>query len=137
MVHTVRASVPPQGPVRGSIRRRSPRPARGAPRGTSFRDVLRDAGRAQDVKFSAHAAERLRTRRIPVTGEQQRRLSAALDTAAGKGARESLVLIDEMALVVSVPNRTVITVARQADLADRVFTGIDSAVVLTAETNER
>ena len=111
------------------------RPTAGSTASPSFRDVLKQAGAAREVKFSAHAAERLRTRQIAVTPEQQRQLTSALDTAAAKGARESLVLMDGLAMVVSVPNRTVITVVRQAELADRVFTGIDSAVVLAGKTN--
>ena len=97
--------------------------------------MLRRASSAQTLTFSGHAADRLRSRQIGFTPGQQRRLSNALDTAAAKGAGETLVLMDGLALVVSVPNRTVITVARQAELADRVFTGIDSAVVLANGTN--
>ncbi|MCD6287909.1 MAG: flagellar biosynthesis protein [Candidatus Hydrogenedentes bacterium] len=104
--------------------------------GTSFRDALRQATSNKDVKFSAHATDRLRSRQIAVTSEQRARLRGALDTASAKGARESLVLMDDLALVVSVPNRTVITVARQADLAEKMFTGIDSAMVL-AGTNDK
>ena len=133
MVHRTTWPVQPPGPV---PRTNGPsRPTAGSTGSPSFRDVLKEAGAAREVKFSAHAAERLRTRRIAVTPEQQRQLTGALDTAAAKGARESLVLMDGLAMVVSVPNRTVITVVRQAELADRVFTGIDSAVVLAEKTN--
>jgi len=133
MVHHTTWPVQPPGPV---PRANGPlRPTVGSTGSPSFRDMLKEAGAAREVKFSAHAAERLRTRQIAVTPEQQRQLTGALDTAAAKGARESLVLMDGLAMVVSVPNRTVITVVRQAELADRVFTGIDSAVVLAEKTN--
>ena len=49
--------------------------------------------------------------------------------AASKGARESLVLMDQTAFVVSVPNRTVITVVDQPNLKQNVFTNIDSAII--------
>jgi flagellar operon protein len=49
--------------------------------------------------------------------------------AASKGARESLVLLDQTAFVVSVPNRTVITVVDKENLKQNVFTNIDSAVI--------
>lgn len=123
---------PPQGP---SLRAAGPRQKRSpAVKGASFQDVLKKTSETLDVKFSGHAAERLRSRKIGVTRQQRDQLRGAIDTAATKGARESLVLMDDLALVVSVPNRTVITVARQSDLAEKVFTGIDSAVVL-AGTN--
>ena len=54
---------------------------------------------------------------------------AAVDRAAAKGARESLVLVDDTAFVVSVRNRTVITAVDRARMRDQVFTNIDSAVI--------
>jgi len=134
MVH--RTIWPVQPPVPVPHANHAPRVAAAGSTGSpSFRDVLREAGTAREVKFSAHAAKRLRTRQIDVTPDQQRQLTGALDTVAAKGVRESLVLMDGLAMVVNVPNRTVITVVRQAELADRVFTGIDSAVVLAEKTN--
>jgi flagellar operon protein len=129
MVRHITWPPPPQG---AALKAAGPRHAAERPsQGASFQDALKKAASTpQEVRFSAHAAERLQTRRIDMTPEQREQLNSALDTAAAKGARESLVLMDDMALVVSVPNRTVITVARQADLVDKVFTGIDSAVVL-------
>ena len=53
-----------------------------------------------------------------------------LRKAAAKGAKESLVMVDNVALVVSVKNRTVITAVDQANLKDNVFTNIDSAVIV-------
>ena len=50
--------------------------------------------------------------------------------AAAKGARSSLVLMDKAALVVSVPNRTVITAVDKAALKENIFTNIDSAMIL-------
>ena len=63
------------------------------------------------------------------------RLSEAVDRAEAKGAREALVLMpgaertDDLALVVSVKNRTVITAMDGNSIQDNVFTNIDSAVV--------
>ena len=53
-----------------------------------------------------------------------------VDRAAAKGAKESLVLVDNAALVVSIKNRTVITAVDQAHLKENVFTNIDSAVIV-------
>ena len=55
---------------------------------------------------------------------------AGVDRAAAKGAKESLVMIDDVALVVSVKNRTVITAVDKAQLKENVFTNIDSAVIV-------
>jgi flagellar operon protein len=63
------------------------------------------------VRFSAHAQQRLDSRAISPHARTTRATTSrgAVDQAAAKGARESLLLMDGVALVVSVPNRTVIT----------------------------
>ena len=83
------------------------------------------------MKFSQHAAQRLQTRNINLTPVQMNQLNNAVDKAAQKGARESLILMDkDLALVVSVTNRTVITAMDGASIKDNVFTNIDSAVIV-------
>ena len=82
------------------------------------------------IKFSQHAKERLQTRNIQLGEAELTKLSTAVDKAAQKGARESLVLMDNLALVVSVKNRTVITALDGSNMKDNVFTNIDSAVIL-------
>ena len=82
-----------------------------------------------EVRWSAHAQQRLEQRRIDVTPEVQARLEGAVDRAAGKGSRESLVLMDDVAVVVSVTNRTVITAVDRGAMRDHVFTNIYSAVL--------
>ena len=83
------------------------------------------------VKFSQHASQRLQTRNINLSQIQLQQLNSAVDKAAQKGSRESLILMNnELALVVSVTNRTVITAMDGASIKDNVFTNIDSAVIV-------
>ncbi len=84
----------------------------------------------EGLKFSAHAQQRMRLRSISFTPGEMERIQSAIGKAAAKGARESLLLINNKALVVSVPNRTVITAVDEASLKENVFTNIDSAVIL-------
>ncbi|MBV9852218.1 MAG: hypothetical protein JO250_21335 [Armatimonadetes bacterium] len=104
------------------------------PAGASFGQVLQDQMAAQaaraGVKFSGHAQARLASRQITLSGEDVSRIGEAMTRAAAKGARESLVLMDKAALVVSVPNRTVITAVDKAALKENIFTNIDSAMIL-------
>jgi flagellar operon protein len=103
---------------------------------TSFADVLgRELEEASRVRFSAHAQRRLDSREVRFTGADRVRLDRAVDELARKGSRESLVLMDSTALLVSVPNRTVITVVPQSEAGGSVFTHIDSAVVLPKDPN--
>lgn len=81
------------------------------------------------IRLSAHAEERLRSSRIELTQEHMDRLKGAVSKAAAKGARESLILLDDLALVVSVKNRTVITAIAPDRIRENVFTNIDSAVI--------
>lgn len=90
---------------------------------------LRPAPAAGGLRWSAHAVQRLAQRQVTVTPDVRARLEGAVDKLAGKGGRESLVMVDGMAFVVSVPNRTVITAVDRAGMKDQVFTNIDSAVL--------
>lgn len=83
----------------------------------------------EPLKWSAHARDRLAQRGIQVTPEVAQRLEDAVARAGAKGSKESLVLVDKLAFVVSVANRVVITAVDQEGLKDQVFTNIDSAVL--------
>lgn len=82
------------------------------------------------LKVSGHAATRLKSRNIDFGPEEYDRVASGIDRAAAKGAKESLVLMDDVALVVSVKNRTVITAVDKSNLKENVFTNIDSAVIV-------
>jgi flagellar operon protein len=72
----------------------------------------------------------LDSRNISISREDLKRLEKGIDRAAQKGSRDSLILMDQMALIVSVKNRTVITAVDDANLKENVFTNIDSAVIV-------
>jgi flagellar operon protein len=96
-------------------------------RGPAFADVL--AEKTGGVQFSGHALQRVRRRGIEVGEPTLARLQAGVDRAAGKGARESVIFVDNTAFVVSVRNRTVITAVDRDHMKEHVFTNIDSAVI--------
>lgn len=97
---------------------------------TDFARVLQEKFGRTELRFSQHALARLQGREIELSPADLDRLKGAVALAAAKGARESLVLIDDLALVVSVANRTVITALKGAEKRERVFTNIDSAVIV-------
>jgi flagellar operon protein len=103
--------------------------AGGAASGRAFAQVL-DAKLDGELRFSAHAQARLKSREIPLSDEDRGRLAAATSEAARKGSREALLLMGDLGFIVSVPNRTVITALDSSKLDGGIVTGIDAAVLI-------
>lgn len=102
-----------------------------AQRSAEFRVALEhELAQPDPVTFSAHAQSRLLSRNIQLNDAQMERLNLGVSQAAGKGARDSLVLLDQLALIVSVQNRRVITAVDSRQFSGSVFTQIDSAVIV-------
>ena len=104
-------------------------PEKAATRGPTFDEILNGeiGGR---VKLSAHARDRLAARGIELTQVDLDQIDRAMGILAEKGGRESLLVSEKAALVVSVENRTVITAIAPDELRDHAFTQIDSAMLL-------
>ncbi len=81
------------------------------------------------MHFSKHALERVQRRGIPLDQITLGRLQDGVGRAAGKGSRDSIVLVDGTAFVVSINNRTVVTAVSPEHMREHVFTNIDSAVI--------
>jgi len=97
----------------------------------SFQDVLfRELDNARQIKISAHAQRRLVERNIDLNQKDWGEIASAMNKAASKGSINSLLIHGEMALIVSVKNRTVISAMNKEDLKEHVFTNIDSAVII-------
>jgi len=101
----------------------------------SFQDVLRQKQNeavmeTSQLKFSKHAAARLNEREIVLTDSQNIRLENGVKQASEKGINESLVLVDSLAFIVNVPNKTVVTAMDQTETNSNVFTNIDGAVII-------
>ncbi len=98
----------------------------------SFRSVLeqQQAPSGQPLKFSAHAMQRLQSRNIQLSNDDINRMNVMADKAAEKGAKQSLFMLRDVAMVVSIKNRTVITAVDQESMKENVFTNIDSAAVI-------
>ncbi len=99
-----------------------------------FDKILQKEIQSQDgLRISGHAARRLQSRNISLTDVQKAKLNQAVDKAAGKGVKDSLILLDQLALVVNIKNRTVITALEQSQLRDGVVTNIDGAMIIGDE----
>lgn len=98
----------------------------------SFEEVLKEKQTTDQsgIKFSKHAAMRLNDRNITLSANQNERLENAVREAGNKGVNESLILVDDLAFIVNVPNKTVITAMEQGETNSNVFTNIDGAVIM-------
>ena len=99
------------------------------PKGAAFQDLLnQEIQNADSIRFSNHVALRMKQRNISFDNQEMAKINEAFTRAEDKGAKESLFLTQKAALVVSVPNRTVITAVDPDSMKQNVFTNIDSAM---------
>ena len=97
----------------------------------SFKEVLNEKlDKKNKVKFSKHAKKRINSRNIQMGEKEIDKLIDGLEKAENKGSKDSLIMVDEVAYVVSVENKTVITAIDDQNVKDNVFTNIDSAVFM-------
>lgn len=95
----------------------------------SVRAQMPESVAASSLKFSNHSLERMHSRGITYSPEQMKSIETAVAKAAAKGSKDTLVLTDSSALIVSVKNGTVVTVMDRAAMKENVFTNIDSTVM--------
>lgn len=82
-----------------------------------------------NVRFSKHATDRMSERNMRVDGEDLEKIDRAIAKAEQKGSQDSLIFLRDMAFIVNIPNRTVVTAIESGRMQENVFTNIDSAVV--------
>ncbi|MCL2719144.1 MAG: flagellar protein [Lachnospiraceae bacterium] len=110
---------------------KKPLPLKQTNPGISFQEILaRQTKSADEVKFSKHAVNRLNDRGISLSENQINRLNEGTVKASAKGIKESLVIVDQMAFIVNIPNNTVVTAMNQREASENVFTNIDGAVII-------
>ncbi len=100
--------------------------------GLSFEEIWKQktGETSQELRFSKHAANRLADRSITLSDNQLNRLTEGAKKAGEKGIKESLVMVDQLAFIVNVPNNTVITAMDNTRADENIFTNIDGAVIM-------
>jgi flagellar operon protein len=100
-------------------------------KGTSFDAVFQqELTKQSEVKFSKHAMERLKIRNIELTKEDLGKINEAVNRAAEKGVKETLIIMGSSAFIANVKNKMIITAAAEENLKNNVFTNIDGAVII-------
>jgi len=101
-------------------------PASAIPKTNEFKDLLKK----ETINFSQHAQTRINSREIPWSHELEKRVVQGLDSAEKKGSREALILADDVAVIANVKSRTIITAMDRSQMKEKIFTNIDSAVLV-------
>lgn len=99
--------------------------------GTAFGEMLKTKSlEGQSLNFSKHAARRMDERGIAMNDQLRDSLEQAVEGARQKGAKDVAVIGRQGVFIVNVPNNVVVTTMSADDMKDRIFTNIDSAVIL-------
>lgn len=103
----------------------------------SFNDILNNKVTEQlSLQFSKHASMRLSAREIALSNDQIKRVEDGVNKAHEKGIKDSLVFVDNVALVVNIRSKTVVTAMKtesskeQENKNENIFTNIDGAVIV-------
>lgn len=83
-----------------------------------------------DLIVSKHAKQRLEQRGIHISAERWKQIEEKVKEAKAMGVKESLILLDNAALVVSAKNNTVITAMDRKETRTQIFTNIDGTIIL-------
>ncbi|MBE3101382.1 MAG: hypothetical protein IMZ47_03830 [Firmicutes bacterium] len=86
--------------------------------------------KGQGIRFSKHAEQRLETRNIQLSVQQMQDINSAVERAEQKGIKDSLILMKDMAFIVNVPSRVVVTAIDGQGMKENIFTNIDGAVII-------
>ena len=82
------------------------------------------------LEISKHATKRLEERDLHMDSNEFFKLQNAVKKLRQKGGRDSLVITDKAAYIVDVNNNRVVTAIDKSDMAENVFTKIDSTLVI-------
>ncbi len=94
----------------------------------TFKEILDNKAEESNVSFSKHASMRLNSRNLQLSNSQIKRVEDGIKRAEEKGIKDSLVLVDNIALLVNIKNKTVVTAIDNN--SEKVYTNIDGAVVV-------
>lgn len=82
------------------------------------------------IELTKHATQQIDHRNIKINKNTLEKLNEALNKLTQKGAEESLVLTEDKAFIMNVKDRKVITAMKENNLKEKVFTNIDSAIIV-------
>jgi flagellar operon protein len=92
-----------------------------------LQSVMDTSGR---LTISKHAMERLEQRGIQINESRWNQIFEKVKEAKKMGVKDSLVLLENAALIVSAKNETVITAMDRKEATTQIFTNINGTIVM-------
>ena len=82
------------------------------------------------LNLSTHAMRRLQERNLSLDKEEYAKLQSAMDKLKLKGGQDSLVITGKAAYILDVAKNTIVTAIDKDNIAENVFTKIDSTILM-------
>lgn len=89
-------------------------------------EALKTNKEGNTIHFSNHAQKRMEQRGIEFDSTDLLNLDSAFTTLDEKGSENSLIIYDDLSLIASIKNRTIITASTTDEMTE--VTNIDSAI---------
>lgn len=89
-------------------------------------EALKTETSTQSIRFSNHAQKRMEQRGIRLDETDLSNLDSAFTRLDKKGSENSLIIYDDLSLIASIKNRTIITASSTDEMTE--VTNIDSAI---------
>lgn len=97
----------------------------------NFNQILNNqVNNQKELKISSHAEKRMIERNINLGNEDLMKISNSIDKASLKGANDALILFDDIVMIASVRNKTIITAMDKNQTNEELITNIDSAILI-------
>lgn len=85
---------------------------------------------SKGLTISKHARQRLEQRGINFNEARWNQIGEKIKEAKTMGVKESLVIVDDAALIVSAQNNIVITAMNRAEATAQIFTNINGTILM-------
>jgi len=100
------------------------------PNQSQFKEYLSNEINDKQLKISKHANERLNQRQITISEADWSLIENKIYEASQMGVKDSLVLVNEAALIINTQNNTVITALDREEAKTQIFTNINGTIIM-------
>jgi flagellar operon protein len=118
----------PQPPIVGDFKKQALTNNKQSSFANELQSVLQP--NTETLTVSKHAKHRLEQRGIQIDEAKWKQIGEKVNEAKTMGVKDSLVLLDEAALIVSAKNNTVITAMNREEATSQIFTNINGTIVM-------